>query len=89
MSIEGNRAKSYLETLSRLEPNLTLVDLITAVTSAAISLKKLSDTYEKMFEEQKKIYAIMTEQHEHFRLQQKILKNYESMNNLTTAQKGH
>lgn len=39
----GRRAESYLETVDRLEPSFAMVDRDAALTSIAISLRRIAD----------------------------------------------
>lgn len=43
MSIEGKRVDVYLDTVERLEPEITAVDRDAALASIAISLKRIAD----------------------------------------------
>lgn len=40
---------SYLETIKRLEPDITMVDVPAAAASIAISLKRIADNLDKLY----------------------------------------
>ena len=40
----GRRVDAYLETVKRLEPDISMVDRDATLTSIAISLKRIADT---------------------------------------------
>lgn len=44
----GKRADAYLDTVKRLEPNITQIDADTYYASAAISLKRLADNSDRI-----------------------------------------
>lgn len=43
MAGEAERAQGYLETVARLEPNISMIDRDAALASIAISLKRIAD----------------------------------------------
>lgn len=47
MSGEKDRVEAYLQTVERLEPEITPIDLPAAAASMSISLKRIADSMEK------------------------------------------
>lgn len=50
-----NPAATYMRTVNRLEPDISPVDTTGALTSIAISLKRIADAQEEMLKLQKSI----------------------------------
>lgn len=44
----GRRAKAYLDTLARIEQEITMIDQDAAAASIAISLKRIADSLENL-----------------------------------------
>lgn len=47
MAGEAQRDQDYLETVARLEPEISMVDHDAALTSIAVSLKRIADALEQ------------------------------------------
>lgn len=45
---EGERVDAYLNTVGRMEPDITMVDHDAAMPSIAISLRRIADTLERI-----------------------------------------
>lgn len=50
MANEKGRIDAYLDTISRIEPDITMIDRDAALASIAISLKRLADQGDKKLE---------------------------------------
>lgn len=60
MSGEQSRLDAYLETVKRMEPDVSMVDASFAYASISISLKRIADALEKKASERPEMVVMMT-----------------------------